>query len=138
MATLMPIEIAYRIAAASAFKESATDADASRFPSLYPKLNGDGALIKAGARISFKGELYRARADLWDTAENSPENAPALWDRVLYKVGIRIIPDQITAENPFTKDELGWWGDVLYKSLLSANVYTPAQYAAGWEEVVKS
>lgn len=135
MATLRPIEIAYRIAAASAFKESATDADASRFPSLYPKLNGDGALIKAGTRISFKGELYRARADLWDTKENTPENAPALWDLILYRKGIRIIPDQIVTENPFTKNELGWWGDVLYRSLLDTNVYTPAQYAAGWEEV---
>lgn len=135
MATLRPIEIAYRIAAASAFKESATDADASRFPSLYPKLNGDGALIKAGTRISFKGELYRARADLWDTAENAPERAPDLWDLILYKKGIRIIPDQIVTENPFTKNELGWWGDVLYRSLLSTNVYTPAQHAAGWEEV---
>lgn len=138
MATLRPIEIAYRIAAASAFKESANDADASKFASLYQTLKGNGSLIKSGTRINRNGKLYRARADLWDTEENSPENAPELWDRVLYKDGIRIIPEQIVAENPFTKDELGWWGDVLYKSLLSANVYTPAQYAAGWEEVVKS
>lgn len=135
MAVLTPIEIALRIAAASTFKESASDADASRFVALYPSLNGDGALIKGGTRIRSGGKLYRARADLWDTEENSPENAPELWDRVLYKDGIRIIPEQIVAENPFTKDELGWWGDVLYRSLLSTNVYTPAQYAAGWEEV---
>lgn len=135
MATLRPIEIAYRIAAADVLKKTATDADASRFVALYPKLNGDGALIKAGTRISFKGELYRARADLWDTAENSPENAPALWDLILYRKGIRIIPEQIVTENPFTKNELGWWGDALYRSILDTNVYTPAQYAAGWEEV---
>ena len=135
MAVLTPIEIALRIAAASTFKGSASDADASRFPSLYPKLNGDGALIKGGTRIRSGGKLYRARADLWDTEENSPENAPELWDRILYRKGIRIIPDQIVTENPFTKDELGWWGDVLYRSLLSTNVYTPEQYAAGWEEV---
>lgn len=34
------------------------------------------------------------------------------------------------------RDELGWWGDVLYKSILpSANVWTPEQYPDGWEEV---
>lgn len=135
MATLRPIEIAYRIAAADVLKKTATDADASRFVALYPSLNEDASLIKAGTRISFKGELYRARADLWDTAENSPENAPALWDLILYRKGIRIIPEQIVTENPFTKNELGWWGDVLYRSRLDTNVYTPAQYAAGWEEV---
>lgn len=135
MATLRPIEIAYRIAAASAFKESANDADASKFASLYQTLKGNGSLIKSGTRINRNGKLYRARADLWDTAENSPENAPTLWDLILYRKGIRIIPEQIVAENPFTKNELGWWGDALYRSLLDTNVYTPAQYAAGWEEV---
>ena len=135
MAVLKPIEIALRIAAASTFKGSASDADASRFVALYPSLNGDGALIKGGTRIRSGGKLYRARADLWDTEENSPENAPALWDLILYRNGIRIIPEQIVTENPFTKDELGWWGDALYRSLLDTNVYTPAQYAAGWEEV---
>lgn len=29
--------------------------------------------------------------------------------------------------------ELGRWGDVKYRSLMDANVYTPEQYAAGWE-----
>lgn len=135
MATLTPFEILTRIAAAEKMKDDASDKIASRFVALYPSLNEDASLIKAGTRISFKGELYRARADLWDTAENSPENAPALWDRILYKKGIRIIPEQIVAENPFTKNELGWWGDVLYRSRLDTNVYTPAQYAAGWEEV---
>ena len=33
----------------------------------------------------------------------------------------------------FSKDELGWWGDVVYRSAMDANVYTPEQYPAGWE-----
>lgn len=128
-------QILMRILAASEMKDEASDEKASRFPGLYPKLKEDGALIKAGARIERDGMLYRARADLWDTAENTPENAPALWDRILYKKGIRIIPEQIVTENPFTEGELGWWGDVLYRSLLNTNVHTPTQHAAGWEEV---
>jgi hypothetical protein len=35
----------------------------------------------------------------------------------------------------FSKDECGWWNDKLYKSLIDANVYTPEQYEAGWEEI---
>ena len=52
-----------------------------------------------------------------------------------YRDGIRIIPETITAGTAFAKDELGWWGDTLYKSLLDANVWTPEQNASGWEKV---
>ena len=44
-----------------------------------------------------------------------------------------MIPETITVTSMFNKDEYGWWKDQLYKSLIDANVYTPEQYAAGWE-----
>jgi len=47
------------------------------------------------------------------------------------KISIRPAPPQAFAEG-----ECGWWKDVLYKSLIPANVYTPEQYADGWEEEV--
>lgn len=52
-----------------------------------------------------------------------------------YRDGYRIIPEIITTTTMFALDECGWWGDILYKSKLDTNVYTPAQYAAGWEVV---
>ena len=67
--------------------------------------------------------------------DNSPDNAPTLWEDILYRDGYRIIPDVITAGTAFALDELGWWGDTLYKSLLDANVWTPEQHASGWEKV---
>lgn len=48
---------------------------------------------------------------------------------------VEIIADTITAGTAFAKDECGWWGDVLYRSLIDANVYTPDDYPAGWEVV---
>lgn len=27
----------------------------------------------------------------------------------------------------------GWWGDVVYRSKVDANVFTPAQFADNWE-----
>lgn len=117
-------------------RENATDAQASLAPTAYERLRKDGNIIRSGERRIFNGELYRARVDLWDTDENSPESVPSLWDKVLYKKGIRIIPDKIVAENPFTKGELGWWGDVLMRSIYDgANVWTPEEYATGWEDV---
>lgn len=95
----------------------------------------DIPLIKAGTRINWHGTLKRAAVDLWDTAENNPDNAPTLWEDIKYRLGHRIIPDVITVGLKFSEGETGWWGDVLYRSKVDANVYTPEQYAANWEVV---
>lgn len=92
-------------------------------------------LIEHGTRINWKGTLKRAAVDLWDTAENNPDNAPNLWEDINYRAGHRIIPDVITVGLKFSEGETGWWGDVLYRSKVDANVYTPEEYAANWEVV---
>ena len=112
-----------------------TDADASTAAELFPRLKQDGSLVSAGTRINWGGKVKRAAVDLWDRTENNPENAPTLWEDIGYRDGIRIIPETITAGTAFAKDELGWWGDTLYKSLLDANVWTPEQHTSGWEKV---
>ena len=114
---------------------SLDDKTASEAATLFPRLKQDNSLIAAGTRINFGGTIKRAAVDLWDTAENAPDVAPALWEDISYREGIRIIPEVITAGTAFAKDELGWWGDVLYRSTMDANVYTPEAYPAGWEEV---
>lgn len=125
------------IASFLALRDGATDALASLAVYAYPELDEDGELIKSGTRINWNGTIKRAATDLWDTAENNPNNAPSLWEDLNYREGYRIIPETITVGTAFVKDECGWWGDVLYKSLLDANVYTPAAYPTGWELVNK-
>ena len=114
---------------------SLDDKTASTAWMLFPKLKQDGALIKSGTRINWNGTLKRAAVDLWDTQENNPDNAPALWEDISYRDGYRVIPQTITAGTAFALDECGWWGDTLYRSTISANVWTPEQYSAGWEAV---
>lgn len=114
---------------------SLDDQDASKTPELFEKLSESGELVKAGTRVNWNGQLKRAAVDLWDRADNNPDNAPELWENINYKDGIRIIPETITVGLAFAKDELGWWGDAVYKSLVDNNVYTPEAYAAGWEIV---
>ena len=111
------------------------DKTASGGAELFPTLSGDGSLVKAGTRINWKGALKRAAVDLWDTAENTPDAAPTLWEDIAYRDGIRIIPETITAGLAFANGELGYWGDSIYKSKLDSNVWTPAQYPDGWELV---
>jgi hypothetical protein len=116
-------------------RDGSTDAIASTAIDVFPTLKEDSALIKVGTRINWNGTLKRAAVDLWDTIENNPDNAPTLWEDISYREGYRIIPEIITVGTAFAKDELGWWGDELYKSLIDTNVYTPAIYPTGWEKV---
>lgn len=114
---------------------SLDDQTASEGAALFPRLKADGSLVSAGTRINWKGTIKRAAVDLWDTDTNSPDNAPSLWTDIAYREGIRIIPDVITAAEAFALDDLGWWQEHVYRSTIAANVYTPDEYAAGWELV---
>lgn len=118
-----------------AMRDGAPDSLASLSISLYPELKYDDSLIKAGTRINWNGTIKRAAADLWDTEINNPENAPTLWEDIDYKEGYRIIPEVISAGAAFALDECGWWNDVLYKSLIDNNVWTPAANPSGWATV---
>lgn len=111
------------------------DATASRAVAYHPQMRYDGALIPAKTRINWNGSLKRAAVDLWDREENSPDNAPALWEDVAYRDGIRIIPEVITATSAFSRGEYGWWKGRIYLSVTGGNVYTPEVYPANWEAV---
>lgn len=119
----------------AASRKLVDDKTASVAPELFGGLKEDGSLIAHGTRINWNGTLKRAAVDLWDTAENNPDNAPTLWVDIAYRAGHRIIPDVITVPLKFSKGETGWWGDVLYRSKVDANVYTPAVYPDNWEVV---
>lgn len=111
------------------------DKMASEAPALFPSLEESGSLIPNGTRINWNGTLKRAAVDLWDTAENNPDNAPSLWEDIMYREGYRIIPEVLTVGTAFALDECGWWGDKLYKSLIANNIWTPNEYPSGWQEL---
>lgn len=114
---------------------SLDDKTASTAATLFPRLKGNGELVKAGTRINWNSVVKKAAVDLWDTQGNNPDNAPTLWADLPYKDGYRIIPDIITVSTAFALEECGWWKGVLYRSRVAANVYTPAQYPDNWERV---
>lgn len=114
---------------------SLPDKEASEGAALFPRLTQGGSLVSAGTRICWGGVIKRAAVDLWDTDANTPDAAPTLWEDIAYREGYRIIPETITAGAAFAQGECGWWGDVLYRSTIAANVWTPEAYPAGWEAV---
>ena len=122
---------------------SLDDKTASTASTLFPRLKQvdpnkvtDIPLIKAGTRINWNGTIKKAAVGLWDTAENSPDNAPNLWADIDYIDGYRIIPETITVTTAFAEGECGWWGDHLYRSTMDGNVYRPDTYPDGWEVIL--
>ena len=114
--------------------ESLDDKTASTAPEMFGKLKQSGALVKAGTRINWNGVVKKANVDLWDTAENSPENAPDLWSDLAFHDGYRIIPTVFTAEIAFSEGETGWWEQDggYYTANASGTVWTPAEYPSAW------
>ena len=117
-----------------ALREGAGDQQASASAEAYPGLHGDGRLIRHSTRINRGGRLCRARTDLFDTEENTPEKAPDLWEKLAYENGFRVIPAEIEAGSPFMKGERGYFKGQLYESLLDHNVWTPEQMPSYWKE----
>lgn len=119
--------------------ESAADMDdvsASSLPEMFPRLTQDGSLVPAGTRINWKGVVRKAAADLWDTRENDPDNAPGLWEEIYYIDGCRVIPETVSAAAAFAKGERGIWKGSVYASLQDNNVWNPEQFAAGWNKLI--
>lgn len=117
-------------AAASLSDQTASEGQAAK---LFPGMKLDGSLIKTGTRINWNGTIKKAKVDLWAMESNNPDNAPDIWADINYRNGIRIIPEIITTSLAFSEGELGWWGDVVYRSKVDANVFTPAQFADNWK-----
>lgn len=111
---------------------SASDAVVSKAPAACPKLKQDGSLVHAGTKINWNGTVKKAGSDLWDTEANNPDNAPNLWEDLLYKDGYRIIPETITVTGAFSNGEKGWWKGQLWESTVNNNVYNPDQYPRNW------
>ena len=109
------------------------DQQASEGVNLFPRLQENNELIPVGTRINWNGMLKRANVDLWDTAENNPDNAPILWTNIEYKLGYRIAPETFTSTNAAALDEYMWFGEELYKSLMAGNVFTAEQAPNTWE-----
>lgn len=114
--------------------ESLDDKTASTAPEMFGKLKQSGALVKAGTRINWNGVVKKANVDLWDTAENSPDNAPDLWSNLAFHDGYRIIPTVFTAELAFSEGETGFWEQdgCYYTAKANGTVWTPAEYPSAW------
>lgn len=113
-----------------------TPAEISLHPDLFPRLKGNGELVKAGTHINWYGTIKRAANALWDTVENDPDHAPTLWNDIAYREGLRVLTGPIPATNPVQVDEICWYKDQKWRNISGVpSVFLPDEYPAGWEVV---
>lgn len=114
---------------------TADDAIASEAVDLYPTFTYDGSLIKNKTRKRFSGKLYIAQYDTYDRVDTDPEHDANGWAVLSYHSGYRDIPETMTTSTMFMKDEIGWYQEKFYKSLIDNNSWTPIAYSQGWQEI---
>ena len=117
---------------------SLPDKEASEGAELFPRLTGDGSLVKVGTRINWNGTVKKAAVDLWDTVENDPDHAPTVWVDIDYVDGARKIPVTesgiFDATLAFSEGEDGYSAvdGMIYTSKVNGNVYTPQLVPTNW------
>jgi len=117
------------------------DEIAVEHPEIYGELRNSGELVPTNKRINWNGVVMKAKVDLWDRLDQNPDNAPELWDELLFSdTNYREIPEIITTELAFGKDEIGYWpkNGKHYKAKRDGVVHNPEVYPADWDEVTVS
>ena len=116
--------------------QSLSDDDALEAIELYPAWSGDGVTYSAGLRVRDEKILYTVLQSHISQQGWKPKDAPSLFAKVLIP-DPNVIPDweQPDSTNPYmTGDKVRYDGKV-YESVIDNNVWSPADYPAGWVKV---
>ena len=121
------------VAALVKLRESATDEQALKVPSLYPAWK-PGMDCKAGDRVQHRGVLYKVLQAHTSQADWTPDATPALFAKVLIP-DETVIPEWVQPDstNPYMKGDKVLHNGKTWTSDIDNNVWEPGVY--GWTEV---
>lgn len=114
------------------------DEQATEAVALFPAWKV-GAEYKIGDRVRYSDVLYKVLQDHTSQADWAPDTAVSLYVRVLIP-DPEVIPvwEQPSAENAYMKGDKVYFPtaeDDIYESTIDNNVWSPADYSAGWKLV---
>lgn len=115
------------------------DSDATSYTELFPLWDGNGKAYKTGDRVRYNGILYKVLQDHTSQTDWTPDAAPSLFAEVLIP-DPEVIPvwRQPDSTNPYMTGDKVHYPDEngpVYESTIDNNVWSPADYPAGWKEV---
>ena len=114
---------------------SLSDEDALEAVQLFPNWNPEAAYL-VDDKVNYEGILYRCLQSHAAQEGWNPIAAPSLWAKVLIP-DENVIPEweQPDSTNPYMKgDRVSYEGKV-YESAIDNNIWSPAAYPAGWQEI---
>lgn len=120
------------IAALVTLRESVTDEQALKAPSIYPAWR-PGMDCKAGGRVQHSGVLYKVLQDHTSQGTWTPDASPSLFAKVLIQ-DETVIPEweQPDSTNPYSKGDKVTHNGKTWVSDVDNNVWEPGVY--GWTE----
>ena len=79
-------------------------------------------------------QLYKVVQAHTSQSDWTPDITPALFTAIgLTETGYTVWSKPTGAHDAYNKGDIVSYNDVLYKSLIDGNVYSPDEYPAGWE-----
>lgn len=114
-----------------------TDEQAETVPDAFPAWAA-GIAYSQGVRVRYDGVLYKCVQPHTSQEDWTPDKTPALWTRIGEPGEIPVWVQPTGAQDAYnTGDKVHYptIDDPVYESTIDGNVWSPADYPAGWEEV---
>lgn len=113
-----------------------TDEQAAGIPSAFRAWTV-GTSYEVGQRVSYENKVYKCLQAHTSQADWTPDVAASLWANVAPPdvIPVWVQPD---STNPYMQGDKVHYPDAdgpVYESLIDNNVYSPADYPAGWQLV---
>lgn len=115
-------------------KEDLTQEEIESLQGLYDEWQADKAYI-AGEYTKYNNTLYKVIQGHTSQADWLPDTTASLYTEVQAQGVIEEWGERVLSVNPFMTGEQVRFEGVVYKSKIDNNVWTPKDYAQGWELV---
>ena len=125
------------LSAMQAARSVLTDEQAAECKDLYNEWSPNSPGYTVGYRVTYGGKLYKCLQDHTPQEAWTPTAVPSLWAEILpgqggTEVGEWVQPD---STNPYKKGDRCRFEGQVYESIIDGNVWSPADYPAGWKAI---
>ena len=123
------------------FAASLTDEQALEVATIYDPYAIDKAYVVGeyliyGTNATGDPQLYKVVQAHTSQADWTPDTTPSLYEPIgLNSEGYPVWSKPSGAHDAYNTGDIVDYNGTLYKSLIDGNIYSPAEYPAGWEVI---
>ena len=136
MAMLTGTDTAPIVANYAVMLTSVNDEVAEKIPEVFPAWDGSGKEYKKDDRVQYNDVLYKVLQNHTSQSIWTPTDAPSLFAKVLTSTtGEPQEWQQPDSTNAYKIGDKVIYNGKIYESTIDNNVWSPADYPAGWREI---